>query len=324
MSRKWFSPATIVVILVTCISGPVAANDPISAVGHGAISDAQGREIDPSPGFVIGAQRYYLKRLYQQANDQQRTEFEAKQRHLQDVKGQTEAEQIVVNSALIDWLIDAVNPQDAAHLASKNIALLSRFAGITDGELSTKRPEAGEIREDLLELIKREGLLTFLSATEARGPDYIAECRQAGVPIPPDWGSPAWQSRGMLAIEFISKDLDAELFAFESESPRGVCFALPRSCPNTATPPPNCIDEQGNAKPAGTIILLGIICLGTEASKSCFWDNQSKKLQFDITGPRPLSDFAGGLTFTKARGAFARTVTRGRTHLSCILTSRWT
>jgi hypothetical protein len=162
-----------------------AGNDPISAVGHGTILDAQGREIDPSPEFVIGAQRFYLERLYHQANDQQRAEFEAKQRRLRDVKGQTEVEQIVANAALVDWLIEAVKPQDAAHLASKNTALLSRFAGISDGELSTKRPDAGEIREDLLELLHREGLLTFLSATQAGGQAYIAECREAGVPIPP-------------------------------------------------------------------------------------------------------------------------------------------
>src|SRR2546423_1548160 len=114
MVKKGFLLFTMVaVILHNCASGAIAGTDPISAVGHGAILDAQGIEIDPSPEFVIGAQRFYLERLQRQATDQQRAEFEAKQQRLQEMKGQTKVEQIVVRSALIDWLIDTVKPQDA-------------------------------------------------------------------------------------------------------------------------------------------------------------------------------------------------------------------
>lgn len=255
----------------------VSATDPISAVGHGGVFNAEGKEIDPSPEFVIEAQRFYLKRLYQRANEQQRAEFKAMQRRLRDVKSQTQAEQILVNAALLGWLIETVKPEDTPYLGSKNTALLGRFTRITDGEPSTKDPRAGDIRKELVERLRREKLLTFLSATQAGGPAYIAECRKAGVPIPPDWGTPNWRSRGMLATKFISGGQDAELFAFESESPRGVCMALPRSTGNTIT-------------------LLGIICLGTDTSKSCFWDNQRNKQGFNIPKNTavPLAEFAGG------------------------------
>lgn len=255
----------------------VAATDPILGVGHGAIINAEGKTIDPSPEFVIEAQRFYLKGLYQRANEQQRAEFKATQRCLREVKTQTQAEQILLNVALLDWLIETVQPQDAPYLASKNIVLLGRFARITDGEPSTKDPRAGDIRKEFVEHLRREGLLTFLSATQAGGPAYVEECRKAGVPIPPDWGSSQWKSKGLLATDFLGSTPQAEIFAFETESPRGVCMALPRSTGNT-------------------ISLLGIICLGTDSSKSCFWDNQRNKQQFDIPKNTavPLSEFAGG------------------------------
>jgi hypothetical protein len=257
----------------------VAKTDPILAMGHGAIVNAEEKIIDPSPEFVIEAQRFYLKGLYQRANKQQQTEFNATQQRLKDMKSRTQAERILANAAMLAWLIEAVKPQDATYLRSKNTGLLDRFIRITDGEPLTKDSRAGDIRKEFLEHLGRKGLLTFLSATQAGGPAYIEECHKAGVPIPPDWGSANWQSRGSLTINFLKSALnpDAELFAFVSESPRGVCMALPRS--------------KGN-----TISLLGIICLGTDSSKSCFWDNQRNKTGFYIqkNTPVPLSDFAGG------------------------------
>lgn len=263
----------------------IPARDPISTVGHGAILDATGKEIDPPPEFVIEAQRFYLRSLYQQASRQQRAEFNDRQKQLGEVKPHSQAEQIVMNAALLAWLNDLTKTGNAAHLASKNAALLARFAHFRDGELTAKDTRAGSIRKAFLDLLHRHAMLHFLSATQAGGRAYIEECRQSGVPIPPDWGSPNWQSRGLLTTKFISAGIDAEVFAFESEAPRGVCFALPRS--------------QGN-----TISLLGVICLGTDTSKSCFWDNQRNKMQFPIQKNTsvPLSDFAGGADLAGGTG----------------------
>jgi len=263
----------------------VAATDPISSVGEGAIINAEGKIIDPSPATVIEAQHFYLKSLYQRANEQKRAEFKATRRRLQDLKTQTQAEQILINAALLAWLIETVKPQDAPYLASKNTALLGRFALIIDGVPSMNDPRAGDIRKEFVERLEREGLLTFLSATQAGGAAYVEECRKAGVPIPPDWGSSQWKSKGLLTTDFLGSTPEAEIFSFESESPRGVCFALPRSTGNT-------------------IKLLGIICLGTESSKSCFWDNQRNKQQFNIPKNTsvPLSGFAGGADLNGGTG----------------------
>jgi hypothetical protein len=263
----------------------VAATDPISTVGHGAIIDTEGKMITPSPEFVVEAQRFYLKSLYQRASEQQRAEFKVTQQHLEGVKARTQAERIFLNAALIGWLIETVKPQDAPYLASKNMALLSRFVNLSENEPSPKDPSVGGISKELVELLRQKKLLTFLSATQAGGSAYVEECRKSGVPIPPDWGSNQWLSKGLLTTDFLGSTPDAEIFAFESESPRGVCFALPRSTGNT-------------------ISLLGIICLGTDTSKSCFWDNQRNKNQFTIPKNTPvaLSEFAGGADLNGGSG----------------------
>jgi hypothetical protein len=255
----------------------VAESDPIATVGHGAIFNHEGEEINPSPEAVIDAQRFYLKKLYGLMDERRRGEFIAAQRGLNEFKSRSQSEDILANAALIARFIDAAEQREAPFLASKNAALLARFVRITDDGVETKDPPSGGIRKEFFDYLRRQNLLTFYAATNAGGASYLEECRKSGVPLPSDWGSPNWQSRGKLNMKFISSGIEAELFAIVSESPRGVCFALPRSA-------------------GDTISLLGIICLGVDTSKSCYWDNQRNKQQYDIPKNTPvsISGFAGG------------------------------
>jgi hypothetical protein len=131
----------------------VVATDPILTVGHGVLLSREGNEIAPTPEFVIEAQRFYLKGLYQQASKEQRDELKAKQLRLQGAQPFTREQQIVVNSALIAWLIDTVKPEEAATLAGKNAAL--------QGSVSTKGAAFQEAAtsKGLLERLNQEGLL---------------------------------------------------------------------------------------------------------------------------------------------------------------------
>jgi len=261
----------------------VAETDPVVTVGHGVLFGPDGKPIDPSPEFVLDAQRFYLKRLYTQGGERQRATFTSERQRLQRMKPEGRAEQLLVNASLLASLIESVKPQDAPFLASKNVALLTRFVQI-EGTDPPKDAGAGPIRKRFLDQLADAGGLKFLSATQAGGPEYVEECRRAGVPIPPDWGSPEWKSKGFLTTDFLASP-QSEIFAVESESPRGVCMALPRSSGNT-------------------ISLLGMICLGTETSKSCFWDNQRNKQQFNIQKGTavPLSAFAGGADLNGGTG----------------------
>ena len=276
-------------LLAGCATGnnietwKVLPADPLSGVGHGAFFDPKGKEIEPSPEFVAEAQRYYLKRLYLQADQEQQRRFTALQRSLAKVT-QTRAERALVNAALIHWLIEQVQPRDGAFIGSKNTALMSRLVSIRNGEMFGKENGAVPLNKNLIDLLRRQGLITWL-ATTSGGSEYAAECRRAGVPLPPDWGTPAWKFVNPLTTKFISAGIDADLYVFESESPRGLCFALPRSS-------------------GDTISLLGIICLGTESSKSCFWDNQDAKQNYPIKKNTvvPISKFAAGADLLNGSG----------------------
>ncbi len=85
---------------------------------------------------------------------------------------------------------------------------------------------------------------------------YVRNCRDAGVPIPPDWPDARWISQGTLNFTFISQGLSAEVFAYHDPNEPGACIALPR--------------KSGNS-----ISLLGIICQSDRTGKACFWDNLS-------------------------------------------------
>src|SRR5216683_5972296 len=173
---------------------------------------------------------------------------EKKQRHLSDGKQCDDPDQIYINHALIAWLIKKVEPENASTFASVNIFLLNKYL-TSASTLTSQRSRRSQFNlpKEILEEFKDEDPPLF-TGTELGGAAYIDECRAAGVPIPPDWGSPQWQSQGGLTTNFLGGN--AEVFTFQNSSPRGFCFALPRS--------------------AGNIIeALGIICQGNDTSKAC-------------------------------------------------------
>lgn len=120
-----------------------------------------------------------------------------------------------------------------------------------------------------------------VQGTLLSGQEYINECASNGVPIPPSWGSTKWEYVGTLAKDevFISEELEARVFKYESDTPEGSCIALPRI---------NLDSDE--------IALLGIICLGIKTSNACFWDNQENKVNVPIPvqKSKPLIEFAGG------------------------------
>lgn len=103
--------------------------------------------------------------------------------------------------------------------------------------------------------LRRSGISVPCISLPELDSEYVRECRSHQVPIPPDWPSADWISRGPLAITFISQGLSAEVFAYHDPSVPGACIALPRR--NTSR----------------EIRLLGIICQSATTGKACFWDN---------------------------------------------------
>jgi len=274
----------------------VYASGPIMAVGHGAMLDHRGNRIEPTPEFIADAQRYYLDALSRHASKEQQARLAKMREGFDKAAKWNSQETAYANHAWVRWLIAAVNPPRASTLSSINAFLRQEYFELTNPKF---RPSPR-----LLELLPKPGdspgqhdaangngdglgygdshssdTPTFIMNTNASGPAYIAECQANGVPTPPDWGSGAWVSKGLLSVNFLAKPSTptAEVFSFTSNSPLGVCIALPRSS-------------------GSTIKLLGIICLGKSSGKACFWDNQSNDSGFPIQQgvPVPLSQFAGG------------------------------
>jgi len=113
---------------------------------------------------------------------------------------------------------------------------------------------------------------------------YVGDCRDAGVPIPPDWGDRKWEEIGTLENEFIDTDSTAVAFIYESDNPLGTCVALPR------------INSEGTS-----VDVFGIICLGIETEKACFWDKHDTPIA-EYEDDIKIEEFMSGVDFTGSGG----------------------
>jgi hypothetical protein len=208
----------------------------------------------------------------------------------------TGREQLILESRTVDWLMENAKQQpDDFRKKSK----LSALRYVLQWELPKNSEDIfgaysklAKIRPELLDQLKTFGFgpgnISVFSATVNFGKNYIKECEDNNVPIPPAIGvlDPAgingWKSQGFIPSgvvppgstnELFLVNTNVEVMTYHSTSPEGLCIALPRSN-----------DAQGNQ-----IALDGVICLGKTASpisgKSsvCFWDNQMNGTSFPYT-----------------------------------------
>jgi hypothetical protein len=276
---------TLVVLAAAQTLPTATINDPIAFIGHGALFDSAGNEINVTPELIRKAQSYYLDQLYKQATPTQRNAIEGKKARVVQGTQLNAQSELVANSKLIDSLIKEVKPSNAGELLGKN-NLLDHYLRVQmpafNQAFSLNAQEKFALPSDLAEKLKIEGLIQGgpTSAGPTPAIKYINECTAAGVPIPPDFGDSKWVSKGTFDKPFISKDLPfVEVLTYASTAPEGACLALPRS-----------------ETPTADIALAGIICLGKVSGKACFWDNQRDKQQLPIARgtKRKLADFAGG------------------------------
>ncbi|HEX8222691.1 MAG TPA: hypothetical protein VF605_02610 [Allosphingosinicella sp.] len=260
-------------------SPPAFTADPIGAIGHGSLFDPEGRPVNVTPQFIERTQLYYIETLLAGGNDDTRRQYESLRSRL-GADGLNGQAKLLANAELIEWLLERVRPPNAARLAGNNNflrrLLRSRISEFNQ-PLSVNAPKFVLPRQmvNRMRALGLDGGAQALPATATQA--YLEECNRNGVPIPPDWGERGWVSKGILADEFISDNLEAEVFVYDSASPEGLCIALPRS--------------NGNS-----IELLGIVCSGKQSGKACFWDNQQNKEQVAVPkgSVKRLLSFAGG------------------------------
>jgi hypothetical protein len=289
MSR---SPAAALLSLAL-LAAPAAAQQsavpdgPIAFIGHGAMFDRDGREIAPTPELVAEALAFYREALLGLADQATRDRFGTLESEVVAAAPEALAAgapaRPVADAVLLDWLVDAVAPADGGRLGGKVNLLKSVVVEGSAGSAPQARASVAlpsGVRERLEATVgSAKAAPSAEAATSAGGEAYTQLCKANGVPIPPDWKTSGWQFRGVLENEFISAGLKAEVFTYRSTNPDGVCFALPR------------FNTQANH-----VQLLGVICLGRQSGKVCFWDNQKNGVQFFPKPGEvvPFAQFSGG------------------------------
>jgi hypothetical protein len=244
---------------------------PIAFVGHGSFFNADGKAVEPAPALIRATQRYHIKRL-------EASEGAANVRAKRELIVKLVRDPIVADALYVDALLAAFDPENEAQIASVNNATRWHYLLET---LKLEPPAPGKpwakgVDPQHVDELERNGVPVLLSINSG-GAEYRDACRAAGVPVPEAMYSEEWVNRGTFDDEFISGGLEAELWTYESTSPPGVCLALPRY--------PS--DDPGRAS------LFGIICLGTQSSKACFFDNP-RGVRFARGVEEPLSSWVGG------------------------------
>lgn len=248
--------------------------EPIAYIGHGGFFDHSGHQIPVTLSFVEGAQSWYKQTLVSSltpGNKDAFATFEARLQKLSPAEGQA---RLIVQQRALEWLI--ANAPARAHdgrtlgkLRALKHALRWQLPETAEPVIAGSRvpfnldPQLAS-KLDSQELTPPGSLQPNL-ATANSGQAYLDECAASGVPIPPTInvmdpnGLTGWKSQGMIpqTAQFIF-GTPAEVRTYQSTSPEGMCYALPRYSDAALS----------------TVALDGVICLGKQTSKACFWDNQ--------------------------------------------------
>lgn len=272
--------------------------DPIGFTGHGTLFDRSGEPIvNVTPEFITQALGHYTARALLAASPSQRAEHTQKRNFIQALTAKDWSARLMAEASLLDWLIAQAQPADADELRVRSASL----------QAFLQRENHGPVQDFQQAMLAQAGLAAAVAATGGlpaplfpvaqKREAYLKRCVEAGVPKPPDWdpsGATGWVSKKELTRVFVSTTKSAELFAYESAAPAGICLALPRYAPGAAT----------------DIDLLGIICMGKSkagpATKptACFWDNQVDKKTTKIgrTVKVPMANFAAGEELKDGQG----------------------
>lgn len=127
MSNKFLS------VFLGAVIGLVSSNlanaqEPIAFIGHGSMFDHEGNQIKVTPEFIEQAQNYYISELSTRLQPAQLKKLSAERTRFLNMLeqsnpgGQAPDRQaaLIINAALIDWLIKEIRPADAGDLQGKN------------------------------------------------------------------------------------------------------------------------------------------------------------------------------------------------------------
>ena len=235
------------------------AADPIAVIGHGAVLGRDGKPFELTAQSIQMVQEYYIQNVL--AGDLRRDKEnrlpEADIAAARKAIAEATDDKLLANALYLDWLVEKVKPANRAHVVAANTAL--RWHYVSKLQKNPVLPDKGEwgkgLKPDAAKRLgERLGTVVFMVTTQS-GEAYCNECVANGVPVPQFMFGEEWRFVGEITDEFLSEGDRAELWIHESQSPPGVCLALPR------------FQSDDRAT------LFGVICLGRDSSKVCFFDN---------------------------------------------------
>jgi len=191
-----FAGALFLLALFSFSSAPQAQaqdEEPIAYIGHGAFFDWRGQQIVPTTAWVARAQSWYRRQLTADLPANLRGEFAAFERQLAEGLDLSGQDRLVVQQRALGWLAARL-PRTVAN------GRLRSILNALDYRLNWRLARSGSI-EELLTLEpfrlnpRVEERLRLPQFRPGRGPaalvttksaqDYLDECAQANVPIPP-------------------------------------------------------------------------------------------------------------------------------------------
>ncbi len=190
------------------------------------------------------------------------------QRRLEEMAGaarEIDLADPIIQSILLEAMAVEGRLPNSVHLGEINHTVRLKWFQRTLGERAS-RAEIDPIFALPIDLRPRLAELGLVGTAQQalrnipEGREYRALCREEGVPPPPDWKAPSgmtrgdWRFEGDLQTNFLTLGDPTEVWSFTSDSPQGACIALPRFA-----------DEDW-------ISANGIICLGTQTGRACFYD----------------------------------------------------
>ena len=161
-------------------------------------------------------------------------------------------------------------------LRSEHVLLATLCASAMVAGCTVERPKNTATRSER----RTPEVATAVNAlyTSNAGRKYRRECEDAGVPLPNRVLDGSWVNHGVIDDPFVSQGYEAELWSWsQTTGDRGICLALPR----------------WNDDSPRRAVFFGVICMGTDSSKACFFDNPNGTW-FKEGSTKKLSAFVAG------------------------------
>jgi hypothetical protein len=224
---------------------PVPLAEIIAHAGHGKLFDQHMKEIK-SDTALMAIQDAILEAVLKDpsvAKDEKA--LKAVSKAMKAAKDAKPDDRLILHNAVVLRLLRDARQDLRRRYDWRNNVLINYYI--------TKHPAYLKvISGKLLQIISELGRLQAYFET-----NYMADCRAAGVPIPPNWAQTGteWVQQGTLSDNLLAPGGFAAVWTWSDPHNRGACIALPRDSGAPGT-------------------LAGIICQSATTGNACFWDNK--------------------------------------------------